>query len=548
VEAASDVDRWGAAVVTVLTPTSTGTGFHVAPSGYIVTCAHVVQGQRDLRIRLRSGDVRHVTSVVLEDEARDLAVLRADVGTLPAVVLGDSDRVKAGDAVTAIGSPVGLEQTVTQGIVSQVRRMLGGVTILQTQTPVSPGNSGGPLFDATGAVVGIISFKHKGGENLNFAVGVNELHRLLGTTPTATAPPPAATRQAEGGGGAAPPDVARYKIRLADGRVLPAEAYRETGDQIVIERANTTFAIPRSSVVAIEDRADGKVIPMARPGSPPADSAPPGLVQGPALPTQETQDPASLVLMKSGSQAAADRVWIENEWVVYERRGIRNKVHAANVLVIMDVELERRLAACNLRFDQAKYRVRNTERARQQLLSESEWVYERAAIRRAARHIIEMELAQAQAQCDRFLVQWSKSRDQLHLAANPSAAVGARALSADMPPPQAPPPVQPKRVGDPECLGEAFEVRSDEVRVIQFNLVEVPHQGKRLVVDLDELMGNPPMSLPRARTLLEDVLRTGRNKVALRGGDTPGRARGTLCVNERNIVNHPALEQYRASR
>ncbi len=178
----TDIARWGASVVSVLTANSRGSGFHIAPAGCVVTNYHVIRGRQNLRIRLRTGEERFVSAVIQQDEVRDLAVLAVDPTGLPEAVLGDSESVQPGEDVIAIGSPLGLEHTVTKGIISQVRRRSSGVTLLQTQAPISPGNSGGPLFNSRGEVIGIVTMSISGedAQNLNFAVAVNELREMLG--------------------------------------------------------------------------------------------------------------------------------------------------------------------------------------------------------------------------------------------------------------------------------------------------------------------------------------------------------------------------------
>jgi len=550
-QTSTDIGRWGAAVVTVLTEKGHGTGFHIAPGGYVVTAYHVARGQRNLRIRLRTGEVRYVLATVHEDELRDLAVLSVDGSGLAEVPLGDSDRLRPGDEIIAIGTPVAVElgHTVTKGIVSSVRRLTSGVKILQTQTPVSQGNSGGPLFNSAGEVVGIVSFQVRPelGQNLNFAVAVNELHGMLGSGPSGGGLG-GLGRGSEGSPGGVTPFVARFTIHLSDGRNIPAESYEELPEGIAIKRPNISFTVPREIVLSIEDRRDGKVTPVRVPVvKAPVNSSSGG---GPSrsAPATGPQDAEYQVHLKSGSRVVADSAWIEKEWVIYERRGHRNKVRAADVHMIMDVELERQLAACRNRFDQAKYRVGRTVEIAKQLESESVSVYEQHAIRRAANQIISMEASQAQAVCDRFALKWIENRDRLNEAAgiSPIGVVGTQEASVAQP--RAISPAKPVRVDDPECAGGSFEVERDGVRVITFNVIEVVYRGKRLIVDLEDLTGTPSLSAANARMLLEGIMRGRRNTVVLRGPDTGGRAKGILCVDGKNIASHPHLKKYRVSR
>ena len=155
-----------------------GSGFIVSADGLILTNAHVVRGGTEVTVKL--SDRREFKAKVLgSDTVTDVAVLRIDAKGLPTVRLGDPQRLQVGDPVMAIGSPFGFEQTATQGIVSAKGRSLPGdaaVPFIQTDAAVNPGNSGGPLFDGTGAVVGINSqiYSQSGGyQGLAFAIPIN---------------------------------------------------------------------------------------------------------------------------------------------------------------------------------------------------------------------------------------------------------------------------------------------------------------------------------------------------------------------------------------
>ncbi|OYU73426.1 MAG: peptidase, partial [Burkholderiales bacterium PBB5] len=134
-----------------------GSGFIVSADGLILTNAHVVKDAKEVTVRL--ADRREYAAKVLgSDAATDIAVLRIAAQNLPTVRLGDPKALMVGDYVLAIGAPYGLEQTATSGIVSAKGRSLPGdayVPFIQTDAAVNPGNSGGPLFDAAGNVVGI---------------------------------------------------------------------------------------------------------------------------------------------------------------------------------------------------------------------------------------------------------------------------------------------------------------------------------------------------------------------------------------------------------
>jgi serine protease Do len=155
-----------------------GSGFIISADGLILTNAHVVREAKDVTVKL--SDRREYSAKVLGiDTATDIAVLRIDARDLPVVRLGDPKNLEVGDPVLAIGAPYGLEQTATQGIVSAKGRSLPGdavVPFIQTDAAVNPGNSGGPLFDNTGSVVGINSqiYSRNGGfQGVSFAIPIN---------------------------------------------------------------------------------------------------------------------------------------------------------------------------------------------------------------------------------------------------------------------------------------------------------------------------------------------------------------------------------------
>lgn len=155
-----------------------GSGFVVAPNGIILTNRHVVAGAE--KITVRFADKRELPARVLGvDSLTDVAVLKVDALHLPTATLGDSSRLEVGQWVLAIGAPLGLERTATQGIISALGRTLPNdsyVPFIQTDVPINQGNSGGPLFDLAGRVVGINSqiVSSSGGYmGLSFAIPIN---------------------------------------------------------------------------------------------------------------------------------------------------------------------------------------------------------------------------------------------------------------------------------------------------------------------------------------------------------------------------------------
>lgn len=155
-----------------------GSGFIVSPDGYILTNAHVVENADEVRVRLT--DRREFQARVIGSDRRtDVAVIKIDAKDLPVVRIGDHTKLRPGEWVLAIGSPFGLENSVTAGIVSATSRAVGGETdvpFIQTDVAVNPGNSGGPLFNLQGEVVGINSmiFSRTGGYmGISFAIPID---------------------------------------------------------------------------------------------------------------------------------------------------------------------------------------------------------------------------------------------------------------------------------------------------------------------------------------------------------------------------------------
>ena len=164
-------------VVTVKTDEGSGTGFVVNANGTLVTNAHVVGQSQTVQVQF-SDESTATAQVSGVDASKDLAVLKVSVGhKLKALQLADSTAVRTGELAVAIGSPLGLEQTATAGIVSGTGRHVqapNGVTIdrvIQTDAPINPGNSGGPLLNADGEVIGVNSQIATAGSNGNIGIG-----------------------------------------------------------------------------------------------------------------------------------------------------------------------------------------------------------------------------------------------------------------------------------------------------------------------------------------------------------------------------------------
>jgi serine protease Do len=161
---------------------SLGSGFIIDKEGFIVTNNHVIEGADQIRVKL-SNEQEYQASVVGRDPKTDLALIKIEgARDLQPLSLGDSDILKVGTWVVAIGSPFGLEQTVTQGIVSAKKRVIGAGPyddFIQTDASINPGNSGGPLLDLQGRVVGINTAIVASGQGIGFAIPINMVKSIV---------------------------------------------------------------------------------------------------------------------------------------------------------------------------------------------------------------------------------------------------------------------------------------------------------------------------------------------------------------------------------
>jgi serine protease Do len=153
---------------------SLGSGFIIDKEGYIITNNHVVDGADEIKVILADGR-QFKAKVIGRDRRADLALIKISsfLKDLPALSFGESDTMQVGDWVVAIGNPFGLEETVTQGIISAKGRALGGgpyEKFLQTDAPINPGNSGGPLVNLQGEVIGINTAILSSGQGIGFAI------------------------------------------------------------------------------------------------------------------------------------------------------------------------------------------------------------------------------------------------------------------------------------------------------------------------------------------------------------------------------------------
>jgi len=266
-------------VVSIATRSSdgggTGSGFIIDSSGYILTNNHVIASVAEsggtLRVRLSNGDVYNA-SVVGRDASYDLAVLKISGSNFPALQFGDSDKVAVGDAVIAIGSPLGLSGTVTLGIISAKDRPVtaGGlaeensfINALQTDAAINPGNSGGPLVDSTGAVIGVNSAiaslgssSQAGSIGLGFAIPINQARTTadqLIKTGKATYPVIGVSLDMNFTGLGAL--IAKSKTSMLPGG--PAESAGLKPGDIVIEFENREINTAEELIVAVRAKAVG---------------------------------------------------------------------------------------------------------------------------------------------------------------------------------------------------------------------------------------------------------------------------------------------------
>ncbi len=183
------VNQIGEAVVQVRTPGGLGSGFILNEDGYLITNFHVIEGETQISIEVyhqKNGQLDRRSykqvKIVAINKYADLALLKindADAPKFARVSIGDSENLAVGERVFAIGSPLGLERTVTEGIVSTKTRPFQGELYLQTTAQINPGNSGGPLFNLRGEVVGVTNMKITFGEGLGFAIPIEGVKGFL---------------------------------------------------------------------------------------------------------------------------------------------------------------------------------------------------------------------------------------------------------------------------------------------------------------------------------------------------------------------------------
>lgn len=166
------------------TQTGTGTGFIIDANGYILTNQHVIEGASKVTVKLQNQDQSYSAKVIGQDHDLDLALLKIDASNLPVITMGDSDAMRIGDPVIAIGNPYGLDHTVTTGVVSAKSRPItisdrSYKNLIQTDTAINPGNSGGPLINMQGQVIAINTAVSTQAQGIGFAIPINTAKKVI---------------------------------------------------------------------------------------------------------------------------------------------------------------------------------------------------------------------------------------------------------------------------------------------------------------------------------------------------------------------------------
>lgn len=157
---------------------STGSGFVVSADGKIVTNFHVISGARKGTVRLSNGDAYDSIDVIEIDQRRDLALIKINAVDLPTLPLGRSSALQVGEQLFVVSNPLGLTNTMSQGLIS-AKRQMDGYTLFQISAPISEGSSGGPVFDSKGNVIGVAVLTIPDGQNLNFAIPIDYVRGML---------------------------------------------------------------------------------------------------------------------------------------------------------------------------------------------------------------------------------------------------------------------------------------------------------------------------------------------------------------------------------
>jgi S1-C subfamily serine protease len=217
-----------------------GTGFLVSSDGLLVTNQHVVAEAHTIIAKAENGGLFPVTRIIATDPRNDLALIKFDAKDLPFLTLAPDGSAEAGTRIAIIGSPLGLEGTLTEGIVSARRRLPKEKRdVLQISAPISQGSSGSPVLDSQGRVIGVASFLLQDGQALNFASPSEQLRKLLGKRTLKTTPPPYLQKN--------PP--ATYTVKQGDTLIQISRELEKQGVSATAEQIRTLNQIPKSSVI-----------------------------------------------------------------------------------------------------------------------------------------------------------------------------------------------------------------------------------------------------------------------------------------------------------
>jgi S1-C subfamily serine protease len=207
-----------------------GTGFLVSSDGLLVTNQHVVAEAHTIIAKAENGGLFPVTRIIATDPRNDLALIQFDAKDLPFLTLAPDGSAEAGTRIAIIGSPLGLEGTLTEGIVSARRRLPKEKRdVLQISAPISQGSSGSPVLDSQGRVIGVASFLLQDGQ----------LRKLLGKRTLKTTPPPSLQKN--------PP--ATYTVKQGDTLIQISRELEKQGVSATAEQIRTLNQIPKSSVI-----------------------------------------------------------------------------------------------------------------------------------------------------------------------------------------------------------------------------------------------------------------------------------------------------------